>query len=81
MIRITQLKLPIEHHKKEIRKKAAKMLHIPENQIEEIQIVRQSLDARRKNELLFVYTVDLRVKRECAILKKFTIIILCQLIR
>ena len=70
MIRITQLKLPIEHHKEEIRKKAAKMLHIPENQIEEIQIVRQSLDARRKNELLFVYTVDLRVKRESAILKK-----------
>lgn len=70
MIRITQLKLPIDHKKQDISKKAAKLLRIPENQIEEIQIIRQSLDARHKKDLLFVYTIDLSVKKEAAVVKK-----------
>lgn len=70
MIRITQLKLPIEHKKQDIQKKAAKLLRVLEDQIENIQIIRQSLDARHKNELLFVYTVDLSVKKEAAVVKK-----------
>lgn len=70
MIRITQLKLPITHAKQDIQQKAAKMLRIPESEIENIKIIRQSLDARKKNELHFVYILDVKVKRESAVLKK-----------
>lgn len=70
MIRITQMKLPITHGEDEIRKKTAKLLRIPGEEIEEVTIVRQSLDARHKKELLFVYTIDAKVKNEAAILKK-----------
>lgn len=70
MIRINQLKLPITHTKEELWSKAAKTLKISVNQLEDIQIIRQSLDARKKQELMYVYSVDCRVKQEKQILRK-----------
>lgn len=70
MIRINQLKLPITHSESDLKKKAAKTLRISESQIKNLQIIRQSLDARHKNDLLFVYTVDVAVNQETKIIKK-----------
>lgn len=57
MYRIYQIKLPIEHEEKDILKKAAIILGIKENQINDLKIFRRSLDAR-KDELQYVYAVD-----------------------
>lgn len=70
MIRINQLKLPITHTKSELKKKAAKMLRVNDSQIKDLTIVRQSLDARHKNDLLFVYTIDVSVPSESKVVKK-----------
>ena len=70
MIRINQLKLPITHTSEDLKKKAAKTLRINESQIKELNIIRQSLDARHKNDLFFVYTVDVLTDHESKILKK-----------
>ncbi len=70
MIRINQLKLPISHTFQDLKKKAAKKLRINETQIKQIEIIRQSLDARHKNELLFSYTVDISTEQETKIVKK-----------
>lgn len=70
MIRISQLKLPITHSDSDLKKKAAKMLRISDTQIRKISIVRQSIDARHKNDLLFVYTIDLEVPDEQKIMRK-----------
>ena len=48
MIRINQIKLPPEHTKEDILKKAAKVLRIDPGRIEALQIVRKSIDARKK---------------------------------
>ena len=67
MIRITQLKLPVEHSPEALKKKAAKLLRIVPEEIEKVVICRQSLDARKKPELFYSYTVDVQVapgKRE-----------------
>ncbi len=64
MIRISQLRLPMNHGETEIRNKAAKILRIPVEEVDELQIVRQSLDARRKSDIFYTYTVDVRTKRE-----------------
>ena len=58
MIRITQLKLPIEHKKQELYEKAAKLLRIAPSEIKQLKIVKQSVDARKKEQILFIYTVD-----------------------
>lgn len=70
MIRINQLKLSITHTEEELQKKAAKVLHISSSQIEKLQIVKQSIDARKKPDLYYVYTIDVAVAKETQILKK-----------
>ena len=58
MIRINQLKLPVNHKRQDLQKKAAKLLRQPETRIRSLHIRRQSIDARKKGELLYIYAVD-----------------------
>ncbi|MEG0688000.1 MAG: FAD-dependent oxidoreductase, partial [Hungatella sp.] len=64
MIRINQLKLPIHHTPEELTGKAAKLLRIQPSAIKSLHIVKQSLDARKRQELLFIYTVDVEADWE-----------------
>lgn len=70
MIRIGQLKLNPDHSEKELVQKIAKTLHISETEILDFQIKKQSIDARKKPELKYVYTVDVKVRNEQQTLKK-----------
>ena len=70
MLRIQQLKLPVSHTKEELEKKIQKTLKVSKEEILAWEIRKQSLDARKKPELFFVYTVDVSVKREKQILKR-----------
>ena len=70
MIRINQLKLPVDHTEADLKKKAAKMMRIPEEKILSLTPVRQSLDARKKNELLYIYSLNAAVSgKESAVVK------------
>ncbi|MDO4339294.1 MAG: NAD(P)-binding protein [Eubacteriales bacterium] len=69
MIRITQLKLPIEHTREELTEKIAKTLRCGKLPFT-YEIRKQSLDARHKNEKKFVYTVDVTVADEKKISRK-----------
>ncbi len=70
MIRINQLKLPYQHTEKDLKEKTAKTLGISAAQIQKMQIVKQSVDARKKPEIFYVYAVDVAVPKESSILKK-----------
>lgn len=70
MIRIVQLKMPITHTEEELKSRIAKKLRIEEKRIEGFEVVRQSIDARDKKELKFVYTVDVTLKQEEKIVKR-----------
>ena len=69
MIRITQLKLPINHTEEQLTKKIARTLKCRENDFT-YEIIRQSLDARHKEDKKFVYTVDVKTGEERKILRK-----------
>lgn len=58
MIRLTQLKLPADHTPEALKKKIAKSLKIAPEAIRAVHIRKQSLDARKKPELFYSYTVD-----------------------
>lgn len=58
MIRIQQIKVPVKHDKKEIERKIRKLLRLKPSQPVAFQIRKQSLDARRGQETVYVYTVD-----------------------
>lgn len=70
MIRIHQIKLPMEHSEEELRSKVCRTLHIDQSELLELHIRRKSIDARRRMELSFVYTVDVKVSHESRLLKK-----------
>ncbi len=58
MLRITQLKLPAEHTPEQLRKKLLRAAHIKESELKTYTIRKRSLDARKKPELYYVYTID-----------------------
>lgn len=63
MIRIHQLALPAGHKPEALKKKAARLLKVPEDAIAEIKIVRRSIDARKKDQPLFSYIADVALKQ------------------
>lgn len=64
MIRINQMKMPSEHKQEDLIKKAAKILRISPQQIDALQIIKKSVDARKKPDIYLVYTVDVTVADE-----------------
>lgn len=65
MIRINQLKMPLGHSKEALLERAAKALCVSGSEIENIRIVKQSIDARKKPDVRYSYVVDVTVKNLC----------------
>lgn len=57
MIELSELRMPCGTDRGRIRQKAARMLHLDPGRLSELQILKHSIDSRRKPELLDVYTV------------------------
>ena len=70
MLRISQLKLKPNHTERDLLQKLAKTLQISEQNISHYQIQKQSIDARKKQDIKYVYTIDVNVKNEKSILRK-----------
>ena len=68
MIRVSQLKLPVEHSEEQFYQKIEKSLK-KKDQIKKLQIVKKSIDARKKPDVSIVYSVDVWVDNEEKILK------------
>jgi len=70
MLRITELKLPLDHPPGAIAAAAASRLGVGANELIECTIVRRAHDARRKSAILMVYSVDVRLRDETAVLAR-----------
>ena len=70
MIRISQLKLPVDHTPDALEKKICQQLKIKKEELSSWKIVRRSLDARKKPDLKFVYEVDVDTPKERKILHR-----------
>ena len=69
MIRISQIKLPVEHDGLALLQAAARELKTSSDKIENLTIQKKSIDARKKP-ISYVYTVDVKLKGEEKLLKK-----------
>ncbi|MBO4980671.1 MAG: FAD-dependent oxidoreductase [Lachnospiraceae bacterium] len=70
MIRINQLKIRVGHTKEQLLRKTADLLGVPAQDITAFTVVRQSVDARKKPEICYSYTLDVQVKREDKVLRE-----------
>ena len=69
MLRISQLKLPVTHTQEQLEKKLLKMLRMSKKDLGQYYIRKRSLDARKKPELYYVYSIDVEIKNEERVLK------------
>jgi uncharacterized FAD-dependent dehydrogenase len=70
MIRITELKLALDHAPEGLRAAALQILRIPDTDLLSIKTFRRGVDARRRNNILLVYTLDVEVANEAAVLAR-----------
>lgn len=71
MIRLSEVKLDLHHTPEQLRAKVLATLAIPEHQLLTLHIRRRGNDARKRGVINFVYTLDIEVKDEAALLSKF----------
>ncbi len=72
MIRITEIKLPLEHKPSDIIAAVIKKLGINATDLVEYTIFKRGIDARKANAILLAYTLDVTVKGETKVLAKLT---------
>ena len=70
MLHITNLNLPIDGGEALLRRRAAKLLRIPPEDLLDLQLVKQSIDARKKKDLHLVCSVNVSVRQEEAVLRR-----------
>ena len=61
MIRIRDISLPIRHDPNQLLFEAAKLLRVSNSKIKAVTLVRRSVDARKKPDVRYIYTVDVAV--------------------
>ena len=70
MLKINQIKLPVGQNEQHLEKKIRKILNLPKTESFTYEIIKKSLDARKKPELFYVYTVHVTVHNESKVKKK-----------
>ncbi len=70
MIQISNLSLPVGGGEEQLRKRAARVLNLRPEDIGELRLIRQSIDARKKNDVHLVCTVQVAVDREEKVLSR-----------
>ncbi|MEW6512674.1 MAG: NAD(P)/FAD-dependent oxidoreductase [Pseudomonadota bacterium] len=71
MIRLTELRLPLEHTPAELTAAVLHRLGLKSDELLKLHIHKRSPDARKKSAPLFVYSLDIDVTDEAAILEHF----------
>jgi uncharacterized protein len=69
MLRITELRLNLDHPADALPAAICAKLNIAEDALKSFTVFKRSFDARKKNAMLFIYTIDCDVQDEAAVLQ------------
>ncbi|KAB0548491.1 NAD(P)/FAD-dependent oxidoreductase [Pseudomonas argentinensis] len=73
MLRITELKLPLDHADDALRPALVERLGIDDSELLEFSVFKRSYDARKKSgDMPFIYTLDFSVRDEAALLARLS---------
>jgi len=70
VFRIEQLKLPITYTEQDLKTAICKEMKVAEQELVDYQIIRRSLDARKKSEIHYSFLIDVQVSNEKKIQKQ-----------
>ena len=71
MIRLTQLKLPLGHAPEALKTALLKRLKLPAAELRDFRIFKRAHDARNKQAIACIYTLDVAVQDEAGLLARF----------
>jgi uncharacterized FAD-dependent dehydrogenase len=72
MLRLTEIKLPINHAESELRAAILKKLAIHDADLLSVTLFRRGVDARKATAILFIYTLDVAVRDQAAVLARLS---------
>jgi uncharacterized FAD-dependent dehydrogenase len=70
MLRIAELKLPLDHTEPALRQAVLTRLQIAEAELVDFTVFKRSYDARKRSAILLIYALDVQVKNEAAVLAR-----------
>lgn len=71
MLRLTEIRLPLEHSDADLARAIVQRLAIPATALRAWHVARRGYDARKRGAIVFTYTLDVEVDDEAALLQKF----------
>jgi uncharacterized FAD-dependent dehydrogenase len=75
MVRITELRLPLDHEPSALRSAVVARLKLADAELADFTVFRRAYDARKKSAVVFIYTVDCRLADgvdEAVVLARFS---------
>ncbi len=69
-IRLTEVKLPLDHAPEAINAAVCERLKLKADEIQSINIFRRGFDARKKSDIHFIYTLDVQTTDNAAVLAR-----------
>ena len=71
MLRLTDIKLPLDHDEVAIENAILHKLQITKSMLLETTVFKRGYDARNNRDIQLIYTLDVTVENEAALLEKF----------
>ncbi len=72
MLRLTDIKLPLDHPPEAVAEAAIKRLKVPVGDLISCRVARRAHDARKRSGIILIYSLDVEVKNEAVLLKRLT---------
>ena len=70
MLRLSELRLPLDHGPDDLEKAVLRCLKIPPARLLHCQLVKRSVDARRRDRIQLIYSVDVAVEGEATLMRR-----------
>src|SRR5438128_225228 len=71
MLRLTDIKLDLDHAEGEIKAAVLKRLDLKPQDLISYSVYRRAVDARKRSAIALTYTLDIELRNEAAVLKRF----------
>ncbi|MBK7613474.1 MAG: NAD(P)/FAD-dependent oxidoreductase [Burkholderiales bacterium] len=71
MLRITELRLPLNHAESALRQSVLTRLGVQDAALRSVTVFKRAYDARKKSAIVLIYTVDCDVADEAVVLQRF----------
>jgi uncharacterized FAD-dependent dehydrogenase len=72
MLRIQELKLPLDHPERALRQAVLKRLGVSEQNLISFTLFKRAYDARKTSAIQLIYTIDAELKDEASVLKRLS---------